>query len=74
MDRRTFLAAAAALAGSTSSAPALAADGGKPVRASHSVRPITVRSPTTTRSSRSSATSWRSGSRSAGTAPAASRR
>ena len=32
MDRRTFLAAAAALAGSTSSAPALAVDGGKPVR------------------------------------------
>ncbi len=33
MNRRTFLAAAAALAGSTPSAPALAADGGKPVRA-----------------------------------------
>src|SRR5437773_4287076 len=32
MDRRTFLSAAAALAGATSSTPALAADGGKPVR------------------------------------------
>ena len=32
MDRRTFLAAAAALAGSTPSTPTLAADGGKPVR------------------------------------------
>jgi 8-amino-3,8-dideoxy-alpha-D-manno-octulosonate transaminase len=33
MDRRTFLAAAAALTGSTPSSRALAADGGKPVRA-----------------------------------------
>jgi 8-amino-3,8-dideoxy-alpha-D-manno-octulosonate transaminase len=32
MDRRTFLSAAAAWAGATSSTPALAADGGKPVR------------------------------------------
>jgi len=32
VDRRTFLAAAAALAGSTPSPPTLAADGGKPVR------------------------------------------
>ena len=32
MDRRTFLAGAAALAGSTRSTPTLAADGGKPVR------------------------------------------
>jgi 8-amino-3,8-dideoxy-alpha-D-manno-octulosonate transaminase len=33
VDRRSFLAAAAALAGSTSSTSALAVDGGKPVRA-----------------------------------------
>src|SRR5436309_3571312 len=32
MNRRTFLAAAAALAGSTRSTPSLAVDGGKPVR------------------------------------------
>ena len=32
MDRRSFLAAAAALTGRSPSTPALAADGGKPVR------------------------------------------